>query len=90
MGLIADLGAVSERGAEYHTLRMYTTDELATLVEAHGFRVVHHEGVLLKPLPNALMAELPDDLVRGFVDAAKHAPHLASINYFACRRTPDA
>jgi 2-polyprenyl-3-methyl-5-hydroxy-6-metoxy-1,4-benzoquinol methylase len=90
MGLISDLGAVSDRGASYNTLRMYSTVELAALVAANGFRVVHHDGVLLKPLPNALMAELPDEMVRGFVDAAKHAPHLASINYFACRLASDA
>jgi 2-polyprenyl-3-methyl-5-hydroxy-6-metoxy-1,4-benzoquinol methylase len=85
MGVIADLNAVSVRGAEYHTLRMFTADELASIVERAGFRVVHREGVLLKPLPNALMAQLPEAMIRGFIRAAKHAPELASINYLVCR-----
>jgi 2-polyprenyl-3-methyl-5-hydroxy-6-metoxy-1,4-benzoquinol methylase len=89
MGLIADLNAVSDRGAEYHTLRMFSADELATVVERAGFRVVHRGGVLLKPLPNALMAQLPEEMIRGFIEAAKHAPELASINYMAFRACDD-
>ena len=85
MGLIGDLRAVSDRGAQYHTLHMFTADELVALVEGAGFRVVHREGVLMKPLPNALMAQLSDEMIRGFIRAAKHAPELASINYLVCR-----
>ena len=55
--------------------------ELESLFAAAGLRVASHEGVMLKPLPNAQMAVLSDEVLHGFMAVAKHFPDNASMNY---------
>jgi 2-polyprenyl-3-methyl-5-hydroxy-6-metoxy-1,4-benzoquinol methylase len=86
MGLIDDLGATSERGEAYGTRRSLTKEELVDLGTRAGLVEVHAAGLCLKPLPNALMATLPADVLAGMAGAARHAPHLAAINYVVLAR----
>lgn len=86
MGLIDDLGATSERGAAYGTRRSLSREELVDLGTAAGLDVVHATGLCLKPLPNALMATLPPEVLAGMAAAARHAPHLAAVNYVVLAR----
>lgn len=86
MGLIDDLGATSERGAAYGTRRSFSREELVGLGAAAGLTVDLATGLCLKPLPNALMATLPSDVLAGMAAAARHLPDLAAINYVVLSR----
>lgn len=81
MGLIDDLEAVSERGARYGTTRLWSADALAGMLAGAGLRVVHRTGLVLKPLPNALLAQLPADVLDGLAAAGRHVPEHAAITY---------
>src|SRR4051794_9705760 len=86
MGLIASADEISDRGKAYDTLRLFDRHGLEQLGVGAGLRCVHHQGVLLKPLPNDRMAELPDDMIAGFLRAARHFPDHCSVNYLVFRR----
>lgn len=81
MGLIEDVRDVSARGRRYGTLGLWTADELEDLARDAGLGVVTREGVMLKPLPNALMAELPAGVLDGFERAARHLPGHCAMTY---------
>ena len=85
MGLIASADEVSDRGRAHDTLQLFDRDGLERLAAGAGLRCVHHQGVLLKPLPNERMAALPDELIVGFMRAARHFPDHASVNYLVFR-----
>jgi 2-polyprenyl-3-methyl-5-hydroxy-6-metoxy-1,4-benzoquinol methylase len=80
MGLIQDLKTVAERGERFGTNRLYEADEIVELASAAGMREWHRDGVFLKPLPNAAMAELPADVLDGFERAARHLPAHGAMN----------
>jgi SAM-dependent methyltransferase len=86
MGLPDDVTAVGDRGRRSGTRRLHTADELAALAARHGLHEVHREGIMLKPLPNALMERLPDEVVEGFVRAARLDPARCAINYLVFDR----
>lgn len=86
MGLIGDLRDISERGARFDTLGLWTADELGELGRDAGLEVVAREGVMLKPLPNAMMAELPPEVLDGFERAARHLPEHCAMTYLVLAR----
>jgi 2-polyprenyl-3-methyl-5-hydroxy-6-metoxy-1,4-benzoquinol methylase len=86
MGLIDDLSTVSARGSAYGTRRLHTADELSQMAARAGLHEVHREGIMLKPLPNALMEQLPDEVVEGFVRAGHLDPERCAINYLVFDR----
>jgi SAM-dependent methyltransferase len=85
MGLLDDPRGISGRGRRYATLRIWDADELIELAWEAGLRVVAREGVMLKPLPNDMMAALPDDVLDGFERAARHLPGHCAMNYLVLR-----
>ena len=86
MGLIADLRDISERGSRFDTLGLWSADELAELARDAGLGVIAREGVMLKPLPNAMMAALSPDVLDGFERAARHLPDHCAMNYLVLAR----
>lgn len=90
MGLIDDVLAISERGMQFDTLRMMDRSSLEEVFARAGFRIVSHEGVMLKPAPNAQMALLPDEVLHGFIAVAKHFPDHSAMNYFELEVVTDA
>lgn len=86
LGLIADLHEISARGHDYSTLQLYDAAQLLAMGEAAGLTLLEQEGVMLKPLPNALMADLPDQVLDGFVAVARHFPGHCAMNYLVFRR----
>jgi 2-polyprenyl-3-methyl-5-hydroxy-6-metoxy-1,4-benzoquinol methylase len=91
MGLIAGLDELSERGRSLDTVAVLDVDELVALGADAGLELRHRSGVMLKPLPNDLMAGLPEPMLEGFIAAAHHLPEHAAMNYlvFAARRRAD-
>jgi len=85
MGLIDDLSAVAANGLKYATRRLYTASELTELAASAGLELIHREGVMLKPLPNAAMNELDPAVLAGFVAAARHLPDHAAMNLLHLR-----
>ena len=81
MGVIDDLRDISDRGRRYGTLGLWGADELEDLARAAGLGAVAREGVMLKPLPNAMMAELPAAVLDGFERAARHLPGHCAMTY---------
>lgn len=90
MGLIASLDEVSDRGRAYDTIEVLDVERLTSLGAGAGLVVVHRGGIMLKPLPNDLMATLPDAILEGFVAAARHLPEHASMNYLVFRPAAEA
>lgn len=86
LGLLDDIAEVAERGRQWGTKRLFEADELAALGAAAGLEEIHREGVLLKPLPNAQMAELPDEAVDGLIRVARHFPDHCAMNYLVMHR----
>jgi SAM-dependent methyltransferase len=80
MGLIEDVREVSERGDRFGTLGLWGVDDLARLAREAGLGVVGWEGVMLKPLPNGMMAELPPEVLDGLERAARHLPAHCAMN----------
>jgi ubiquinone/menaquinone biosynthesis C-methylase UbiE len=81
MGLIDSVYELSDRGRSLGTRGMWDLDELTALATRAGLRRVLHTGLVLKPLPNALMAGLPEDVIEGFVRAAGRFGDVAAMNY---------
>lgn len=86
MGLIDDTHAVSDRGRRYGTRGMWDADELAGMAAEAGLTVRGRGGVMLKPLPNDMMAGLPDEVLEGFARAARHLPGHCAMTYLALGR----
>ena len=86
MGLIDDVREDFARGDRFGTLDLWGADDLARLARAAGLGVVACEGVMLKPLPNAMMAELPPEVLDGFEAAARHLPAHCAVNLLVLAR----
>lgn len=86
LGMISDLHEISARGRQFSTLRLYDGDELEAMGEAAGLTCAERRGIMLKPLPNDLMAQLPDQVLEGFVAVAHHFPMHCAMNYLVFRR----
>jgi 2-polyprenyl-3-methyl-5-hydroxy-6-metoxy-1,4-benzoquinol methylase len=85
VGLIADAREVTAQGRDLYTREIWTADELTALATKAGLIEVHRAGVMLKPLPNAWMARLPDEILAGFVAVADRFPVHCSMNYLVFR-----
>lgn len=85
MGLLPDTAALSERAASLETLHALDIDAVERLAAAVGLSAVLRGGVMVKPLPNALMAELPHEVLEGLLGAARHLPELCAMSYVVLR-----
>lgn len=85
-GRLGSLGEVSALGEQTQVMRMMEAEDVVAMGVAAGLAPVHRGGVLLKPLPNAGMDELPDAVVERLLDAARHAPDLCALHHLVLRR----
>jgi 2-polyprenyl-3-methyl-5-hydroxy-6-metoxy-1,4-benzoquinol methylase len=85
MGLIGDLREISARGERFATRAIWDAEALAELAGEAGLDVVAREGVMLKPLPNGMMADLPTEVLDGFERAARHLPEHCAMTYLVLR-----
>jgi 2-polyprenyl-3-methyl-5-hydroxy-6-metoxy-1,4-benzoquinol methylase len=86
LGLISSLTEISDRGERWGTRALWTAEELVRLGSDAGLATLAREGIMLKPLPNALMAELPDSVIEGFVRASGHLPEHCAMTYLVLGR----
>jgi SAM-dependent methyltransferase len=85
-GLIGNLCEVSERGQKFSTLRLFPAAEFIERASGWGFACLEQSSVLVKPLPNAEMARMPDAIIEAFDAVTATLPHLGSMNYFVFRK----
>lgn len=81
MGVIDRPDAASARDELLGIRRVLGFDELRALAAAAGLELLHDEGVLVKPLTNAQMAELSDEVIAGLDAIARELPGKASTIY---------
>ena len=81
MGLIEDLHTLSDRGAWLATRQILDGEALTAVGREAGLALAHREPVLLKPLTNAQLAGLPDEVIDGLDGVARHFPEHGAVNY---------
>lgn len=86
LGMIDSLTEISARGEQWGTRALWTAAELEGLTAQAGLSVVAREGIMLKPLPNSLMAELPETVIEGFIRVADHLPNHCAMTYLVLER----
>lgn len=60
LGLIDDIYSLNKNDLALGHKRQFCRDTLGSLVEQSGYRIVHVEGIYLKPLPLGVLQTLPD------------------------------
>ena len=60
LGKIDDIYSLNENDIAQGHRRQFCLESLHTLVTGCGWRVIHQEGIYLKPLPLAALKDLPD------------------------------
>ena len=60
LGIIDDIYSLNENDLALGHKRQYCKDTLRTELTGHGYRIVHEEGIYLKPLPLGILKTLPD------------------------------
>ncbi len=84
MGLLHRLDQLNETDLAVGHRRVYTWDRLAEEIASAGLRLVRMDGILLKPLPSALMESWPPELRAAFFELSSLAPRLCSEIYAVC------
>jgi 2-polyprenyl-3-methyl-5-hydroxy-6-metoxy-1,4-benzoquinol methylase len=84
MGLLDRLDELNQSDLAMSHRRVYTWERLEEDIGAAGLRLVSMDGVLLKPLPSALMDAYPQELRDAFFQLAPIAPRLCSEIYAVC------
>lgn len=60
LGIIEDIYSLNENDLALGHKRQFCLDSLRELVVAHHYRIIHEEGIYLKPLPLRVLKMLPD------------------------------
>lgn len=90
MDIIGDLRQLSPLGEHLGSHGLWSATELVQMGEQAGLTCLFRRGLMLKPLPNARMAELPPELLHGFMAAAVDFPDSSAMNYLLLTRSADA
>lgn len=86
-GMIGDLCAMSARGEKYQTRRLQYAEEFVDAMAELGLEEIVREPILTKPLPNAVMEQLSDEVIEAYADLAWALPEFGAMNYFVFRRS---
>jgi trans-aconitate methyltransferase len=81
MGLIERPDALSDRGQNLATKEIFDQAGFEALAARAGLLCIHREPVMLKPLTNAQLAELPDEVIDGLDRVAWRFPEHGGLNY---------
>jgi 2-polyprenyl-3-methyl-5-hydroxy-6-metoxy-1,4-benzoquinol methylase len=76
MGIINDVHELSERDKIYGQKHkeVYDKETLFNELKECGYTVTHWEGIFLKPLPNAMMMNIDEKIIRGFYEISTELP----------------
>ncbi len=87
MGVLGRVDELSENSLGLGHVGHLDATTVLDLAGRAGLTCLHREGVMVKPLPNAAMAELPSDVVEGFIRAAHLMPERCAMNHFVMTPT---
>jgi 2-polyprenyl-3-methyl-5-hydroxy-6-metoxy-1,4-benzoquinol methylase len=86
MGIISDVHEFSERDKLYGHKRVYDKDMLYSELKECEYNVTHFEGIFLKPLPNSMMIEFKEEIIKGFGEISKEYPDESAHLYVVCEK----
>ena len=87
MGIINDVHELSERDKMYGQKKpVYDKETLFNELKECGFTVTHWEGIFLKPLPNVMMMNLDEKIIRGFYEISKELPDYCAHIFATCEQ----
>jgi 2-polyprenyl-3-methyl-5-hydroxy-6-metoxy-1,4-benzoquinol methylase len=84
MGMLPALNAMTKRDHAMAHRRIYKPDELSAQLHQANWRIIHWEGVLLKPLSSAQMNDWPDERIDAFIAVGRSLPEWCAELYFVC------
>lgn len=84
MGIIDDVHEFSERDKLLGHKRVYDRETLFKELKKCGYKIIHWEGIFLKPLPNSMMMQLNENIIRGFYEVGKELPDYCAHIYVVC------
>jgi 2-polyprenyl-3-methyl-5-hydroxy-6-metoxy-1,4-benzoquinol methylase len=74
MGILSSVTEFSERDKAYGHRRVYIKESLFSDLKRAGLKIIHSEGVLLKPLPNAQMEKWDKKIIHALLEVGKELP----------------
>ncbi len=87
MGLIKDVHELSERDKMYGQKKeVYDREILFSELKGCGYKVSNWEGIFLKPLPNAMMMNLNEKIIRGFYRISNELPDYCAHIFASCEQ----
>lgn len=81
MKLVDDIDQLSPLGVRLGSHGVWNARQLTRMAENAGLRCLLRRGLMLKPLPNRQMSQLPRDILRGFAEAAIEFPDLGAMSF---------
>jgi 2-polyprenyl-3-methyl-5-hydroxy-6-metoxy-1,4-benzoquinol methylase len=85
MGIIGDVHEFSERDRMLGHQRVYDKDTLLKELRDCDYKVLHWEGIFLKPLPNSMM-NFDERIIRGFHLAGRELPDYCAHILVVCEK----
>jgi 2-polyprenyl-3-methyl-5-hydroxy-6-metoxy-1,4-benzoquinol methylase len=87
MGIIKDVHELSERDKMFGQKKeVYDKETLLSELTECGYRISHLEGIFLKPLPNVMMMNLNEKIIRGFYEISKELPDYCAHIFATCEQ----
>jgi trans-aconitate methyltransferase len=85
MGMLKRLDELHERDRRVGHLRVYSRQTLSADIKAAGLKVVHWDGIFLKPLSDVQMQDWDEKLLDAFFEVGKELPEYCTEIYAECR-----
>jgi 2-polyprenyl-3-methyl-5-hydroxy-6-metoxy-1,4-benzoquinol methylase len=85
-GMISSLCELSARGRKYQTLRLQNADEFVRLMADLQLVEISRQPVLIKPLTNAAMEQLSEELIEAYDCLSRELPEFGAMTYFMFRK----
>lgn len=85
MGMLNRLEELHQRDLRMGHQRVYSRSTLAKDIEAAGLKVVHWDGIFLKPFSDQQMQGWDEELLDAFFELGKELPEYCTEIYAECR-----
>jgi cyclopropane fatty-acyl-phospholipid synthase-like methyltransferase len=87
MGMIKDVHVLSERDKMFGQKKeVYDKETLFIELQECGYKVSNWEGIFLKPLPNVMMMDLDEKIIKGFYEISKELPDYCAHIFVTCEQ----
>jgi len=86
MDIIRDVHEFSERDRLLGHKRVYDKEMLFKELKSCGYKILHWEGIFLKPLTNVMMMNLDEKIIRGFYKIGRELPDYCAHIFGVCEK----